>query len=91
MVEDDLGFLWFSTQEGLNRYDGYEFKTFYAGQKVPEILQKPGFRICIKMLSGRYGFITRVAESTDLILKRRLSINIFRIQQNLKAYQAILI
>jgi signal transduction histidine kinase/ligand-binding sensor domain-containing protein/DNA-binding response OmpR family regulator len=32
MVEDDLGFLWFSTQEGLNRYDGYEFKVFYAGE-----------------------------------------------------------
>jgi ligand-binding sensor domain-containing protein len=32
MVEDDLGFLWFATQEGLNRYDGYEFKIFSAAK-----------------------------------------------------------
>lgn len=30
MLEDDLGFLWFGTQDGLNRYDGYEFKIYYA-------------------------------------------------------------
>ena len=28
VVEDDLGFLWIGTQDGLNRYDGYGFKTY---------------------------------------------------------------
>jgi diguanylate cyclase (GGDEF)-like protein len=28
IVQDREGFMWFGTQEGLNRYDGYEFKTF---------------------------------------------------------------
>jgi signal transduction histidine kinase/ligand-binding sensor domain-containing protein len=27
-VQDDLGFLWFATQLGLNRFDGYTFKTY---------------------------------------------------------------
>lgn len=28
IVQDDRGFLWFSTQYGLNRYDGYQFRVF---------------------------------------------------------------
>lgn len=28
MVQDRKGFVWFATQSGLNRYDGYQFKTF---------------------------------------------------------------
>jgi ligand-binding sensor domain-containing protein/signal transduction histidine kinase len=28
IVQDDLGFMWFGTQYGLNRYDGYSFKAF---------------------------------------------------------------
>jgi len=28
IVQDDRGFLWFATQYGLNRYDGYRFRVF---------------------------------------------------------------
>jgi hypothetical protein len=28
IVQDDLGFMWFGSQYGLNRYDGYTFKVF---------------------------------------------------------------
>jgi ligand-binding sensor domain-containing protein len=28
MVQDDQGFMWFGTQYGLNRFDGYSFKVF---------------------------------------------------------------
>src|SRR5580700_9931796 len=28
IVQDDRGFMWFGTQYGINRYDGYEFKVF---------------------------------------------------------------
>jgi ligand-binding sensor domain-containing protein/serine phosphatase RsbU (regulator of sigma subunit) len=28
ILEDKLGFLWFATQDGLNKYNGYEFKVY---------------------------------------------------------------
>ena len=28
VVQDQFGFIWISTQDGINRYDGYTFKTF---------------------------------------------------------------
>ena len=28
IIEDDQGFLWFGTRDGLDRYDGYQFKTY---------------------------------------------------------------
>ena len=27
--QDHQGYMWFGTQDGLNRFDGFEFKTFY--------------------------------------------------------------
>src|SRR5690554_2055069 len=28
LIQDDKGFIWFGTEDGLNRYDGYNFKIF---------------------------------------------------------------
>ena len=31
LIEDDKGFIWIGTQDGINRYDGYSMKSYYAG------------------------------------------------------------
>ncbi len=38
IVQDDLGFIWFGTQYGLNRYDGYHFKVFAHDKSDPRSL-----------------------------------------------------
>ena len=38
ILQDQQGFLWFGTQDGLNRYDGYEFTVFKADPENPNSL-----------------------------------------------------
>ena len=35
ILEDTHGFMWFSTFEGLSRFDGYEFKNYRYSKKNP--------------------------------------------------------
>ncbi len=34
VLQDDEGFIWIGTQDGLNKYDGKSFQTFFKGNKV---------------------------------------------------------
>jgi signal transduction histidine kinase/CheY-like chemotaxis protein/AraC-like DNA-binding protein len=38
IIQDDLGYLWIGTSNGLNRYDGYAFKTFKFQKQGNKIL-----------------------------------------------------
>lgn len=35
IIQDDFGFLWFSTDRGLSRYDGYSFENFGVTDGIP--------------------------------------------------------
>ncbi|MEM6514008.1 MAG: two-component regulator propeller domain-containing protein, partial [Pseudomonadota bacterium] len=39
MLQDADGFLWFGTENGLNRYDGYEFVHYKADRGNPDALR----------------------------------------------------
>ena len=38
IVQDDLGYIWFGTKDGLNRYDGYEYKIFRPSSRYSDQL-----------------------------------------------------
>jgi len=38
MLQDSKGFMWFGTQDGLNRYDGYDFKVYKNDPEDPNSL-----------------------------------------------------
>jgi len=47
IIQDSRGFLWFGTQDGLNRYDGYTFKKyFYDSQDTNSVSAKYINDIC---------------------------------------------
>jgi len=51
IFQDSRGFLWFGTEDGLNRYDGYTFKTFKPEPSNPNSLSD--------------GWITSIAEDQN--------------------------
>jgi ligand-binding sensor domain-containing protein/signal transduction histidine kinase len=52
IVQDDQGFMWFGTQYGLNRYDGYTFKVFIHDPGNPNSLNGVYIRSLFKDRDG---------------------------------------
>lgn len=52
IIQDDRGFMWFGTQYGLNRYDGYEFKVFVHDPLRPNSLAGAWISSLFKDRSG---------------------------------------
>jgi Two component regulator propeller len=51
-VQDDQGFIWFATQYGLNRYDGYNFKVFVHDPGNPNSLSGVAVNALFKDRAG---------------------------------------
>ncbi|WP_376689832.1 response regulator [Wenzhouxiangella sp. EGI_FJ10409] len=54
MVSDELGYMWFGTQYGLSRYDGYVFRNFRHDPEDPNSLSNSRIKV---LLRGRDGAI----------------------------------
>ncbi len=57
IVQDDFGFIWFSTDKGVSRYNGYEFENFDETDGLPQhvvfdFLKLPNGKIWCTTLSG---------------------------------------
>jgi len=52
IVQDDQGFMWFGTQFGLNRFDGYSFKLFVHDPRNPKSLSGVYVRSLFKDRDG---------------------------------------
>ena len=54
IIQDSRGFMWFTTLEGLNRYDGYEFKVYRQERDNPN---SPGGNAFFAVHEDRQGMI----------------------------------
>ena len=75
LLQDELGFMWFATWNGLCRYDGYEFRTFKSQpgdgshiltDRFRDIALRPDGCIVCRTDEGYYLFDTHTCRFSDL-------------------------
>lgn len=54
ILEDQSGFMWFATQDGLNRYDGYEMKLFQHNPKDKNSISSNNISSLIQDKNGKF-------------------------------------
>ncbi len=62
MLQDSKGYMWFATDMGISRYNGYEFKNFSTENGLPDnsvfgLSEDDKGRIWIRSLSGKLAYI----------------------------------
>lgn len=72
IIEDDLGYLFFGTQDGLARFDGYQFENFKRQKNYPDSLASNYIRSLIKdtkgnVLVGTSRGLNRYSASTNIL------------------------
>ena len=61
MLQDATGAVWIGTEDGLNRFDGYEFKVYRADHERPDALPDPHVQVLAPSRRGGFWVGTRAA------------------------------
>lgn len=64
IIQDARGFIWIATQDGLNRYDGYEFKVFKHDSNNPNSIAASYINSLFEDSQGRIWTATSAGAST---------------------------
>jgi hypothetical protein len=78
VVQDNQGFMWFGTQYGLDRYDGYKFKVFTHEPGRTDSLSGVDVSSLFKTVRARSGLDVKNTWTNSIQLPRRLLITAFK-------------
>ncbi|AMC10318.1 hypothetical protein Lupro_03190 [Lutibacter profundi] len=53
IAQDTMGFMWFGTQQGLNQYDGYNFKVYNSNKDNPHFIEEDKITAQIKIEASK--------------------------------------
>lgn len=78
ILQDRDGFMWFSTKDGLNRYDGYQFRIYTHSAYDSTSLSS---NQCLALFEDRLGRIWVATEDNGINVYNKASDRFLRIQQ----------
>ena len=87
IVQDDQGFIWFGTQYGLDRYDGYEFKVFTHDPAHANSLSCVISTRYLRIVRDRFGWAA-ISFWTGLTVFTKLSLTIVSTPAKLRTMSA---
>lgn len=76
ILQDSKGFMWFGTQDGLNRYDGYNFKIFkndpsdsnsISDNFISTIYEDKNKNLIFRTISGKLNIYNPLSESFSIV------------------------
>ena len=95
IFQDKNGFMWFGTQDGLNRYDGYNFKVFknnpdettsLSDNFIFSIFEDESGSLFIETQSGKINKYNPINESFKIVSKNEINLHKVKINSVLAVY-----
>ena len=84
MVQDHWGYMWFGTQDGLNKYDGYQFTVYRHDKKDSASLSDNFINAIYEDRSGKYLWIGTLSGGLNRLNRLTNLFQSFQVKQNEK-------